>query len=128
MARGAVGIDALRKLQTRGIEIAIDDFGTGYSSLSYLKRLPVDKLKVDRAFVSDLAAGGHDAAIVAAIVALGRALHLTVIAEGVETPEQAERLVALGCDQVQGFYYGRPMAPEAIAALARGQAAAAGIE
>lgn len=104
---GAVA--TLTRLREAGVRIAIDDFGTGYSSLSYLKRFPLDTLKIDRSFVQDLAAGGDDAAICSAIVALGRILGLRVIAEGVENAEQARLLLAQGCDQMQGFLFGSAM-------------------
>ena len=97
----------LRKLHERGIQLAIDDFGTGYSSLSYLKRFPVDKVKIDRSFVTDLEHDADDRMIVKAIVTLGQALGLATIAEGVETRGQAEVLHRFGCDQGQGYLFGR---------------------
>lgn len=102
----------LDQLSDLGIDISIDDFGTGYSSLLYLKRLPATELKIDRGFISDLAQGGDDSSIVAAIIALGRSLNLRVVAEGVETEEQQEYLTSLGCDTMQGYLLGRPMAAE----------------
>jgi diguanylate cyclase (GGDEF)-like protein/PAS domain S-box-containing protein len=99
----------LRKLMEMGVHISIDDFGTGYSSLGYVKRLPVDRLKIDQSFVRTLATDPNDAAIIRAISTLGRSLNLSVLAEGVETAEQLQRLRAEGCDHVQGFYFAKPM-------------------
>lgn len=98
----------LDELTAMGVQIAIDDFGTGYSSLLYLKRLPATELKIDRAFITDLESNSEDAAIVASIVALGRALNLRVVAEGVETQGQREHLKQLGCDVYQGYLLSRP--------------------
>lgn len=103
-------IATLRALKNLGVRIAIDDFGTGYSSLSYLQRFPVDVLKIDRAFVCDLPGSTSSAAIVDAILALAHGLGLEVVAEGIETAEQAEFLRARGCDEGQGFYFGQPLA------------------
>jgi diguanylate cyclase (GGDEF)-like protein len=99
----------LNKLHAMGIKISIDDFGTGYSSLSYLKRFPISSLKIDRTFVRDLSTNPDDAAIVGAIIALGHSLKLKVIAEGVETAKQLEFLRAMQCDEMQGFYFSRPV-------------------
>ena len=99
----------LQQIRSRGIAIAIDDFGTGFSSLSYLDRLPADRLKIDRAFVSALDSGEAGARIAEMIVPLGRRLGMQVLAEGVETEAQAAALRLLGCDEVQGYLYGRPM-------------------
>jgi diguanylate cyclase (GGDEF)-like protein len=102
-------LEILERLRALGVRISIDDFGTGYSSLLYLKRLPASELKIDRGFVSELVAGGEDAAIVAAIIALGQTLNLKIVAEGVETGAQQDLLTRLGCDSLQGFLLGRPM-------------------
>jgi diguanylate cyclase (GGDEF)-like protein/PAS domain S-box-containing protein len=99
----------LSRLKTLGVQLSIDDFGTGYSSLSYLKRLPVDAVKVDRAFVDGLGTDPHDSALVAAIVAMAGALGLEVTAEGVENKDQLANLKRLGCQRAQGFYLAQPM-------------------
>ncbi|TPH16106.1 bifunctional diguanylate cyclase/phosphodiesterase [Litorilituus lipolyticus] len=101
-------VDALIKLKSEGISIALDDFGTGYSSLSYLQKLPLDRLKVDRAFVTNIAEEGQSV-IAETIINLGKKMELKVIAEGIEELKQQERLLELGCDEVQGFYYAKPM-------------------
>ena len=100
----------LARLKDLGVRIAIDDFGTGYSSLAYLKRFPIDELKIDRSFVSSLNDDADSLAIVRAIITLGKALRIDVVAEGVEAPAQAEFLRLMGCDRAQGFLFGRPMA------------------
>jgi diguanylate cyclase (GGDEF)-like protein/PAS domain S-box-containing protein len=105
---------ALAALKQLGVRLLLDDFGTGYSSLSYLSRFPVDVLKVDRSFVRDLGTRADSAPIVTAIAALARGLRLDVIAEGVETEAQADRLRAIGCDYVQGFHFARPMSADAL--------------
>ena len=102
-------VDGLAALRRLGVEIALDDFGTGYSSLSYLRRLPVTAVKIDRSFVAGLGTAGTDEVIVEAVIDLAHALGLRVIAEGVETAEQAEALVALGADEAQGFLFGPPV-------------------
>jgi diguanylate cyclase (GGDEF)-like protein len=101
-AEGSVQI--LEELSRMGVVVSIDDFGTGYSSMSYLRRFPIDKLKIDRSFISDLTTNSADSSIVQAIISLAHSLRLKVVAEGVETAEQLERLRELGCDQYQGFF------------------------
>jgi EAL domain-containing protein (putative c-di-GMP-specific phosphodiesterase class I) len=108
---------ALTDLRGLGIRLAVDDFGTGYSSLTYLKRFPVEAIKIDRSFVSGLGHNDDDSAIVDAVVRLGAALNLTVVAEGVETKEQARALQALGCDRGQGYLFGRPVAASAVSRI-----------
>ncbi len=102
-------IEALRQLRRIGVNLAIDDFGTGYSSLSHLKRLPINRLKIDRSFIRDLARDPSDAAIARAVIALGTSLKLEITAEGVENAYQERFLVRESCHQAQGFRYGRPM-------------------
>lgn len=99
----------LASLRALGVRIAIDDFGTGYSSLNYIKNFPVDRLKIDQVFVRDLGTVTQDAAIVRAIVTLGHSLGMTVVAEGVETVAQLTALMSEGCDEIQGYYFGRPV-------------------
>jgi diguanylate cyclase (GGDEF)-like protein/PAS domain S-box-containing protein len=113
------GVALLENLRARGYGLSLDDFGTGYSSMSYLKRLPLDELKIDRAFVTDAARGGRDGALAAAIIALGREFGLQVVAEGVETPEQSAFLLRRGCNLQQGFLFARPMLAEAFVRLLR---------
>jgi diguanylate cyclase (GGDEF)-like protein/PAS domain S-box-containing protein len=110
-------IEKLHELKLMGIRVAIDDFGTGYSSLNYLKRFPIDTLKIDKSFVSDVCKDPHDTAIVRAIITLGHALDLTVIAEGVETHEQLQYLTSLGCDVVQGFLFSKSLSVRAFEEL-----------
>lgn len=108
----------LRGLRSLGLKVAIDDFGTGYSSLSYLHHFPVDCLKIDRSFISDLESITHTRALVQGIISLAHALGVTVAAEGVETPAQVARLRTMGCDLAQGYHFARPMpADEAVAAV-----------
>jgi diguanylate cyclase (GGDEF)-like protein/PAS domain S-box-containing protein len=107
-------VDVLRGLRAMGVRTAIDDFGTGYSSLAYLKTFPLDRLKIDRAFVKDLPADQSDCAITRAVVALGRNLNMEVLAEGVETVEQQAFLAEAGCHVLQGYLHGKPMTADDI--------------
>jgi diguanylate cyclase (GGDEF)-like protein len=118
-------IEKLHELKLMGIKVAIDDFGTGYSSLNYLKRFPIDTLKIDKSFVSDVCKDPHDTSIVRAIINLGHALDLTVIAEGVETKEQLQYLSALECDVVQGFLFSKALSAAAFEELLIEQASVA---
>ena len=102
-------IKTLRQMNEMGIDIAVDDFGTGYSSLSYLKKLPINKLKIDQSFVRDLPTDEEDAAIAKSVIALAHSLNLNIIAEGVESKEQEEFLVTNGCNNIQGYLYSKPM-------------------
>lgn len=105
-------ISLLEDIKQTGVNIAIDDFGTGFSSLSYLQRLPIDRLKIDRAFVTEITGSARGSSIAAMIISLGHNLGLTVIAEGVEDETQAQILLDLGCPQAQGFLFGKPMLPD----------------
>jgi EAL domain-containing protein (putative c-di-GMP-specific phosphodiesterase class I) len=102
-------LQVLKQLRELGVQISMDDFGTGYSSLSYLRSFPFDKIKIDRAFVQTLADGKGSLEIIRAVVGLGRALNMKVLAEGVETAEQLAALRAEGCDEVQGYLFSRPV-------------------
>jgi diguanylate cyclase (GGDEF)-like protein/PAS domain S-box-containing protein len=109
----------LRNLKEMGVKLAIDDFGTGYSSLSYLKQFPVHKLKIDRSFVKAVATNPDDAAITSAIISMGKSLNLRVIAEGVENEAQMEFLRRHRCDEIQGYYFSKPLPLEEVAKLCR---------
>ena len=113
-------VDTLLKLSNMGLEISIDDFGTGYSSLSYLKRFPINKIKIDKSFVDNLATDPDDAAIVKAIIAMAGALQMKVVTEGVETKAQLDFLRQHGCEQYQGYVFSNPLpAAEIVAKLKR---------
>jgi diguanylate cyclase (GGDEF)-like protein/PAS domain S-box-containing protein len=109
-----VVVAALRQLRERGVRVAVDDFGTGYSSLSYLRALPVDSLKIDRSFIQGIAGSPEEAALTAAIVSMGRALGLRVVAEGVELDGQRALLEGWGCDELQGYLFAHPMPAAAL--------------
>jgi diguanylate cyclase (GGDEF)-like protein len=118
---GAIAV--MDRLHALGVRLSIDDFGTGYSSLSYLKRFKVSKLKIDQSFVHGVTEDAEDQAIVAAIVSMARSLGMRTIAEGVETAGQLEFLRARGCDEVQGYWFARPLAAEEVEAFVRTRAA-----
>jgi diguanylate cyclase (GGDEF)-like protein len=117
MQDAETSVQIMRRLSDLGVRISVDDFGTGYSSLSYLRRLPLDKLKIDRSFIREIVTSRDDAQIVRAIVSLAHSLHLKVIAEGVETAEQLTFLRSLGCDQYQGYLCSPPLPPLEFVAL-----------
>jgi diguanylate cyclase (GGDEF)-like protein/PAS domain S-box-containing protein len=112
-------VAALRRLKDIGVSISLDDFGTGYSSLSYLKRFPIDVLKIDKSFVDDVTTNSADAAIALSVISLAHNLNMRVIAEGVETREQVQFLAERGCDEMQGYYFSRPVNAESFTALLR---------
>ncbi|ATQ78013.1 bifunctional diguanylate cyclase/phosphodiesterase [Massilia violaceinigra] len=122
MSDVTLAVELLHSMKSLGVNLSIDDFGTGYSSLSYLSRFPIDVLKIDRSFVSDITRDANDAAIVASIIALAHNLKLSVIAEGVETAEQLDYLRRHGCDEMQGYFFSRPLAAHAFEALLRDRA------
>ncbi|BCA95963.1 histidine kinase [Legionella antarctica] len=107
-------VDTMYSLKDMGIKLVIDDFGTGYSSLSYLKQFPVDKLKIDRSFISEMASNQNDASIAKAIINLGHSLNIEVLAEGIETEFQKDFIISHGCDYAQGYYYKAPDTPDKI--------------
>ena len=109
MSNPKSAIEMLNHIKELGISLSVDDFGTGYSSLSYLKRLPIDTLKIDRSFISELPQDKEDVAIVKAIIALAQSLNMNTVAEGVETQEQLDFLVSQGCYNIQGYYYSKPL-------------------
>ncbi|MEK7437854.1 MAG: EAL domain-containing protein, partial [Pseudomonadota bacterium] len=112
-------IRTLRAIRDMGVEIAVDDFGTGYSSLSYISRLPINTLKIDRAFIMNMTSNPDDLSIVSTIISLGHSLELKIVAEGVETEEQANLLRLLRCDEFQGYLFSRPIPAAQIEILLR---------
>jgi diguanylate cyclase (GGDEF)-like protein len=121
-------VDILRRLARLGVLLSMDDFGTGYSSLARLKRFPLNELKIDKSFVDGLGRDADDTAIVAAVIAMAHALDLCVVAEGVETDEQLQRLRTLGCEQAQGYYFARPGPAEAIDTMLNAAMGAGGFD
>ncbi len=117
MEKMRIGLDNLKQLRALGVAVAVDDFGTGYSSLGRIQNLPIDRIKIDRSFVVDLNVNGDSYAIAHAIVAMALALRLEIIAEGVENAEQARLLAGIQCHEFQGYLFGKPQPPEAIAAM-----------
>jgi predicted signal transduction protein with EAL and GGDEF domain len=117
MADGEVVSDNLRRLKQMGVRLSLDDFGTGYSSLSYLKRLPLDELKIDQSFAFDIVGNADSAAIVSAIIAIGRTLNLELVAEGIETEDQSTCLKLQGCNVMQGYLFSHPQPPELVAEM-----------
>ena len=120
MSDSEAAVQALRNMKALGIRLSVDDFGTGYSSLSYLKRFPLDALKIDRTFIRDVTTDAEDATIAKAVINLAHSLRLKVIAEGVETAEQLDFLRAHACDEIQGYYFSRPLSAEDMTAALRG--------
>ena len=102
-------LDIFLRIQKLGVRLVFDDFGTGFASLSYLKKFPLDGLKIDRSFVRDVLTDSDDAAIVSSTILLGKQLGLSVIAEGIETRATADLLVTMGCEEGQGYFFGKPM-------------------
>jgi EAL domain-containing protein (putative c-di-GMP-specific phosphodiesterase class I) len=119
MQNVARAIRVLTSIQSRGIRLAIDDFGTGYSSMSLMKQFPIDTIKIDRSFVRNLPDDNEDQAIAQAIISMGKALGMTIVAEGVETTEQETFLRDHACDEMQGFLLSKPVVPEQLAELLR---------
>ncbi|MCU1374850.1 MAG: putative diguanylate cyclase/phosphodiesterase with sensor, partial [Actinomycetia bacterium] len=120
-ARTAATLDVLHRL---GVQLSIDDFGTGYSSLAYLHRFPVDELKIDRSFINNIAEDGQQRSLVTAMIAMGKALGLQIVAEGVEQQVQADLLRELGCHMAQGYLFARPQPADGLASVLRRTTAA----
>jgi EAL domain-containing protein (putative c-di-GMP-specific phosphodiesterase class I) len=129
MKEAEAAANALQNLKAFGVQISMDDFGTGYSSLAYLKRFPLDILKIDRAFIRDVTTDPDDAVIAVAMIRLAHSLGLKVVAEGVETRAQLDFLIENGCDEMQGYYFSRPLPLErASQALIQGYRLPMGIQ
>ena len=123
--RSEATLGMLHELRALGVKIAMDDFGTGYSSLGYLRAFPFDKVKIDQSFVRHMEEDREAAAVVSAVIGIGASLGITITAEGVETPEQLERLRAEGCGEVQGWLIGRPVDSAGLAVFLHGSPAGA---
>jgi EAL domain-containing protein (putative c-di-GMP-specific phosphodiesterase class I) len=119
MQHAEAGMASMQSLRSLGLRVCIDDFGTGYSSLSYLRRFPIHRLKIDVSFMHDITTDAGAAAITSAIIAMGKGLKLRVLAEGVETQEQLALLQAQGCDEIQGYYFCRPLPADELAKFLR---------
>ena len=115
LANVDVTLSVLQELKAMGLTLAIDDFGTGYSSFAYLKRFPISKVKIDRSFVRDVAVNPDDAAITTAIISMAKSLNLKVIAEGVEDEAQMSFLRSHQCDEIQGYYFSKPLSVDKVA-------------
>jgi EAL domain-containing protein (putative c-di-GMP-specific phosphodiesterase class I) len=110
-------VSTLESLRAIGVKVAVDDFGTGYSSLRYLSKFSIDALKIEKSFIAGITKEGHDATIVSALIGMARSLKLRIVAAGVETTEQLTFLQTHKCDEAQGYYFSRPVAPEQFARL-----------
>jgi EAL domain-containing protein (putative c-di-GMP-specific phosphodiesterase class I) len=123
LANADVTLSVLKELKSMGVKLAIDDFGTGYSSFNYLRQFRVSKLKIDRTFIRDVTVNPDDAAITAAIIGMAKSLNLRVIAEGVENEAQMAFLRAHQCDEIQGYYFSKPLAVDKVGDKLRGNVA-----
>jgi EAL domain-containing protein (putative c-di-GMP-specific phosphodiesterase class I) len=115
-------IATMNQLKSLGVQLSIDDFGTGYSSFAALKNFPIGRLKIDKSFIEDLSRNENDRAVASAVISLGQKLNLRVIAEGVETDEQVAFLREANCDEMQGYYFSRPLPAAEAEAMLRAQA------